>query len=378
MVGTGVAARYGVLVKGGGYALEMASKITTIAFDKTGTLTLGKPVVTNSWTAPNVSSSSSNDNDDMARQNAIWKLLGRVTSASNHPLSKAIEKRARMQLGASPSSDDDDSSSTSKNHEERNSNDNKDYFEGVSLKNAKEVPGRGVMATMTLSADIARLVWPSRHGNNQDQQQEEQQERAINVFLGNQEWMNENRARFANVRQAQQAHDQMVQWQNKGQSIVLMSVSPVTSSGEEKNLHTDGCNNDCACTVCRCSSGSVCCSASRTMMMAQVAVADVVRPEAKDVVKELRKQGLEVWMITGDNERTGSVIADQLSIDKECVLAGVKPEQKADKIRNLQRNGGIERRNRFRFWKQRDSSLVQPVVAMIGGKLYIYIFKLFK
>ncbi|KAI9263188.1 hypothetical protein BDA99DRAFT_559744 [Phascolomyces articulosus] len=361
MVGTGIAARYGVLVKGGGYALEMASKITTIAFDKTGTLTLGKPVVTNSWTAPTTGSSSSHDGDDTERQNAIWKLLGRVTSASNHPLSKAIEKRARIQLGAPAGNDDSDSDSGIEQGYDNNNSYDKDYFEGVSLKNAKEVPGRGVMATMTLSSDMARFLWPSRHGIDD----QEQQERAVNVFLGNQEWMDENRARFSNVRQAQQCHDQIVQWQNKGQSIVLMAVAPVTSLGEEK-LHTDGCNDDCACTVCRCSSGSVCCSASRTMMMAQVAVADIVRPEAKDVVKQLRKQGLEVWMITGDNERTGRVIADQLSIDKDCVLAGVKPEQKADKIRNLQRRGGIERRNRFKFWKKRDSSLVQPVVAMVG------------
>ncbi|KAI8147982.1 E1-E2 ATPase-domain-containing protein [Fennellomyces sp. T-0311] len=341
MVGTGIAARYGVLVKGGGYALEMASRITTVAFDKTGTLTLGKPMVTNSWTAPSMASSSSTNEEE--RKQAIWKLLGRVTSASNHPLSKAIEKQAKKNLGA----DDED--------------DEKDYFEGVSIKNAKEVAGRGVMATMTLSTAMARLVWPSRH-------HPKEQERAINVFLGNQEWMDENRARYANARQAQQAYSQLVQWQYKGQSIVLMSISPVTgpSDDQPEKHHTEGCNDNCACVVCKCSTGSACCSSSRTLMMAQVAVADVVRPEAKSVVEQLRKQGIEVWMITGDNERTGRVIADQLSIDKDCVLAGVKPEQKADKIRNLQRRGGIERRHRIKFWKQRDATLVRPVVAMVG------------
>ena len=353
MVGTGIAARHGVLVKGGGYALEMASRITTIAFDKTGTLTQGKPVVTDSWTAPTPGGATlegnSNDNDT-ERDRAVWKLLGRVTSASNHPLSKAIAKHAKHVI--SPYEQDDD-------EEDQQTND--DAFAGVTLKNAKEVAGRGVLATLALSPQVAVEFWPPHHRS----QAESSQERLVNVFLGNQEWMNENRARYANKRQAQQCQELLETWQNGGKSIVLLAMAPVGGGDERK--HADGCNNECSCVVCRCSSGSICCSASRTMIVGQVAVADVVRPEAKDVVAQLRKQGIEVWMITGDNERTGRVIAEQLSIDKDCVLAGVKPEQKADKIRNLQQRGGVIRNNRRRLWKKNKNNYVQPVVAMVGG-----------
>lgn len=354
MVGTGIAARHGVLVKGGGYALEMASRITTIAFDKTGTLTQGKPVVTDSWTAPTPGASSegsSNDNE-AERERAVWKLLGRVTSASNHPLSKAIAKHAKHVISPYEQDDEEDEDGQQTNDE---------AFAGVTLKNAKEVAGRGVLATLALSSQVAVQFWPPHHRS----QAESSQERLVNVFLGNQEWMNENRARYANKRQAQQCQDLLETWQNGGKSIVLLAMAPVGGGDERK--HADGCNDECSCVVCRCSSGSICCSASRTMIVGQVAVADIVRPEAKGVVAQLRKQGIEVWMITGDNERTGRVIAEQLSIDKDCVLAGVKPEQKADKIRNLQQRGGVVRSNRRRLWKKNKNNYVQPVVAMVGG-----------
>ncbi|KAI9318374.1 hypothetical protein BX666DRAFT_1855901 [Dichotomocladium elegans] len=348
MVGTGVAARYGVLVKGGGYALEMASRITTIAFDKTGTLTMGKPEVADKWIAPSPGALPDSV-DDKDRINAIWKMLGRVTSSSSHPLSKAIEKRAREILAPK---DGDGSDAV----------ENDNVFEGVVVKNAKEIAGRGVMATMALAPHVSAQFWPAHHRVLMSQQ-----ERLVTVFLGNQEWMDENKARYANARQARSCQAQLLEWQNRGQSIVMLAVAPAGGSiSEDDHTHTEGCNNDCACAVCRCNTGSLCCSSSRSMIVAQMAVADVLRPEARDVVAQLQKQGIEVWMITGDNERTGRVIADQLSIDKDCVLAGVKPEQKADKIRNLQMRQREVRKRRVKFWRQKDENYAHPVVAMVG------------
>ncbi|CAO3600568.1 unnamed protein product [Absidia cylindrospora] len=328
MVGTGVAARYGVLVKGGGYALEMASRITTVAFDKTGTLTLGKPVVTDSWINHNKSSTDGDDDNGTA---AVWKILGRMASISNHPLSQAIEKNActtlkylatGVPMEANNSISDGDSS------EEDDSTERQDWFDGVSVVHAQEIPGRGVSATLTLSVDVAKHLSGKLSGI-----------RALNVFLGNQAWMDENHARYETAKQATDKQAEQIQWQDQGKSIVMFSASPVAGQIEEGVSHQDGCRNSCACVVCHCSSSSVCCSASRTMMLAQVAIADIPRPEAIKVVEQLRKLGIEVWMVTGDNERTGRVIAAQLGIDKDFVLAGVKPEQKADKVRKLQRRG---------------------------------------
>ncbi|KAI8084938.1 E1-E2 ATPase-domain-containing protein [Halteromyces radiatus] len=358
MVGTGVAARYGVLVKGGGHALEMANRITTVAFDKTGTLTLGKPTVTDDWL--NFNKNSTEDQGTFA----IWKILGKMASVSNHPLSKAIEKNARITLkylvnGTSledKEMDDDEGNDTKEQQ---------DWFDGVTVVHAEEVPGRGVSATLTLSVDIAKHLTGKLHGI-----------RALNVFLGNQAWMDENYARYETTKQASAKLEQQIQWQDQGKSIVLFAASPVAGQVEEGVAHQDGCRDACACVVCHCSSSSICCSASRRMMLAQVAIADIPRPEAINVVKQLRKMGIEVWMVTGDNERTGRVVATQLGIGKDFVLAGVKPEQKADKIRNLQRRGLVNKSSSSSSWwtrfffqtkkNENKNGFRHAVVAMVG------------
>ena len=68
-----------------------------------------------------------------------------------------------------------------------------------------------------------------------------------------------------------------------------------------------------------------------------VAVADVVREESREAVERLHSLGLEVAMLTGDNGRTAGAIAKQLGID--CILAEVRPEDKAGEIKRLQAQG---------------------------------------
>ena len=68
-----------------------------------------------------------------------------------------------------------------------------------------------------------------------------------------------------------------------------------------------------------------------------VAIADAPRPSAKAAVTKLRERGVEVAMLTGDNEGTAKRIASELGI--EIVLADVLPGQKADKVKELQAQG---------------------------------------
>lgn len=70
-----------------------------------------------------------------------------------------------------------------------------------------------------------------------------------------------------------------------------------------------------------------------------VAVADKVKPEAKEAVQKLQEMGLSVWMITGDNQRTADAIAKEVGIVH--VMAQVLPKQKAEQVEALKRAGHV-------------------------------------
>jgi P-type Cu2+ transporter len=72
-------------------------------------------------------------------------------------------------------------------------------------------------------------------------------------------------------------------------------------------------------------------------VLAAFAVADAIRPESFEAVQRLHEEGLEVAMLTGDSQAVADSVARELGIDS--VFAQVLPEDKAEKIRELQRRG---------------------------------------
>ena len=69
------------------------------------------------------------------------------------------------------------------------------------------------------------------------------------------------------------------------------------------------------------------------------AVKDDVKPGARGVVIELEQQGLNIYLVTGDNALTAASIAEQTGIRPENVFAQVRPEQKAELVSKLQQQG---------------------------------------
>ena len=70
-----------------------------------------------------------------------------------------------------------------------------------------------------------------------------------------------------------------------------------------------------------------------------LATADRIRESAKTTVETLHRRGVDVLMLTGDNERTAHAVAEEVGINPENVRAEVLPDEKADRIDEIQRDG---------------------------------------
>ena len=74
-------------------------------------------------------------------------------------------------------------------------------------------------------------------------------------------------------------------------------------------------------------------------LLGVIAVADVIKEDSPQAIKELQNMGIHVVMLTGDNERTAKAIGQQAGVDE--VIAGVLPEGKEQVIRKLKEKGKV-------------------------------------
>ena len=112
-VGSGLAAKHGILVRGGGEAFEKASKINCVVFDKTGTLTVGgKPRITDSQLY------TTDDDAGEERKGSLLAALRAVEQSSSHPIAKAIVSFCASKTSST-----------------------------ANMSNLEEIPGKGMKAT---------------------------------------------------------------------------------------------------------------------------------------------------------------------------------------------------------------------------------------
>ncbi|WP_234734736.1 heavy metal translocating P-type ATPase [Tellurirhabdus bombi] len=79
--------------------------------------------------------------------------------------------------------------------------------------------------------------------------------------------------------------------------------------------------------------------ANQQSVLAVLAIADQVKASSKQAIAALQKQGIEVWMLTGDNNETATAVARQVGI--QHVKAGVLPDEKAQVVKRLQAEGKV-------------------------------------
>uniref|UniRef100_A0ABI7VS82 P-type Cu(+) transporter n=1 Tax=Felis catus TaxID=9685 RepID=A0ABI7VS82_FELCA len=281
MVGTGVGAQNGILIKGG-EPLEMAHKVKVVVFDKTGTITHGTPIVNQVKVLVE---------SNRISRNKILAIVGTAESNSEHPLGAAITKYCKQEL-------DTETLGTCVDFQvvpgcgisckviniEGLLHKNNWRIEENNIKNASLVQ---IGANNEQSSTSSSMIIDAQLSNALNAQQ-------YKVLIGNREWMIRNGFVINN-----DVDDSMTEHERKGRTAVLVAV------------------DDELCGL--------------------IAIADTVKPEAELAVHILKSMGLEVVLMTGDNSKTARSIASQVGITK--VFAEVLPSHKVAKVKQLQEEG---------------------------------------
>ncbi|XP_006755123.1 PREDICTED: copper-transporting ATPase 1 [Myotis davidii] len=287
MVGTGVGAQNGILIKGG-EPLEMAHKVKVVVFDKTGTITHGTPVVSQIKVLVE---------SNRISRNKILAIVGTAESHSEHPLGAAITKYCKQELDTEVLGTCIDFQVVpgcgiccKVTNIEGLLRKNNWRIEENNIKNASLVQidasneQSSTLSSMIIDAQLSNALSYSEALNSQQ----------YKVLIGNREWMTRNGLVINN-----DIDDSMTEHERRGRTAVLVAV------------------DDVLCGL--------------------IAIADTVKPEAELAVHILKSMGLEVILMTGDNSKTARSIASQVGITK--VFAEVLPSHKVAKVKQLQEEG---------------------------------------
>ncbi|KAF2682872.1 copper-transporting P-type ATPase [Lentithecium fluviatile CBS 122367] len=260
-VGGGLAAKHGILVKGGGEAFQEASSLDCIVFDKTGTLTQGgDPAVTN------------HQFSGTQEHSVTLGIVKALEENSNHPIARALVAFC-----------------------------NKDSPKTPEAMNVDEVPGKGLKGSFKIEGQ------------------------EISAIIGNEAFMADHHVKIVDD-DASTLHT----WKERGESVALVALRVQSPSQAHEGL------------------ASVHLDQQRVWELASIfAIADALRPEATSVIAQLKKRGIDIWMLSGDNPTTANAVGRQVGIPTSNIIAGVLPDQKAEKIKYLQQTLTKTRKSTF-------------------------------
>ena len=97
----------------------------------------------------------------------------------------------------------------------------------------------------------------------------------------------------------------------------------IKNTNDEHNLENDG--------------NSILFVSMNNDLVALIGVKDILKEDASIAIRKLKEKNIDVVMLTGDNEKTAEMIAQNLDIEK--VMANLTPKEKAEQIKELKKNG---------------------------------------
>jgi len=259
----------------GGDVLERARDVDTVVFDKTGTLTEGEMELTD---VVAFGEEAIPDGGQLERPDSLTEDDVLRLAATAERGSEHPLARAIVAGAEARGIDVSDA----------------DGFENV--------PGHGVRARI----DPRALPRTGRDG-------------AVEVLVGNRKLLRDNGIDPA------PANETMERLEREGKTAMLVGRVPAGTDGVPAG--TDGVP---AGTDGVPAGGE---------LLGVVATADTVKGSATEAVSALRARGLDVLLLTGDNERTARAVAERVGIDPANVRAGVLPEDKSDAVEAIQLEG---------------------------------------
>lgn len=109
---------------------------------------------------------------------------------------------------------------------------------------------------------------------------------------------------------------------------------------------------------------SVVIHAMNNKVLCMFAISDIIREDSKDVIRELKDNNIDIWMVSGDNKYNAERVAKIVGIDDNQVLSNVLPEAKSQIIEAIQSSGYINKR---RWWSRNGYiEMTKNIVAMVG------------